>query len=240
MKQYGITRRFYHEQVPPLEFIPDTVVMQNLPNGTGKGDPIFLTEYVRSHLELINNAKGYWYAWETRGAFWINNHNLPVRAESMMGGGNYFESMGYLAGHYLVKSYPVNAPIPPAHNWYTHPETHHKVSAINRDLKIINPNGGIDCYIPIVRNVGNPLKNLWLHWKSVEMFPNIPIGGLLLTNTNGNQVVIVDYKLQGASVLGKTALGKYVFLLKSTKPGERIFPFVNWHLDTVGVIPPAI
>jgi hypothetical protein len=239
MKHYGIVRREYHEQVPHLEFIPDGAVMQNYPNGTGKGDPIGVTENVRQHLRRINNDRGYWYAYETRGAYWINNNNLPVRAESIYGGGNFFESMAYVNGHYLLKSYPTNLPIPLSHNWFNHPETHQKVSAVNRDLKVINPNGGIDCMIPLIRNTNNPLKiGVWLHWKMAEMFPVIPNSGLILTNSNtGNKVNITEYKLQGASVLGKTVSG-WKYLLKSTKPGERIFPFLEWRLSTEGVIPP--
>jgi hypothetical protein len=236
---YGITKRFYHPQVPPLRFIPDQVVMQNFPRGTGKGDPIWLTEYVRQHLQRINNARGYWYAYETVGAYWINNHNLPLRAESIWGGGNFFESLAFVNGHHLLKSYPTNKPIPSTHNWLNHPELHQKVSCIDIDLNIINPNGGIDCFIPLIRNTANVLKNLWLYWKDVEMFPIIPSGGLILTNKEtGNKVRITNYMLRGASVLGLSEKG-WRYLLKSTVPGERIFPF-DWHLDTVGVIPPAV
>jgi hypothetical protein len=236
--KYGIVIREWHET--GLRLIPDTRPRQDYANeGIGKGDPIRIFNLVWQHIDEINSdPKSREWA-RSVGNMWINLSYEPgqtPRAEAITCGGNFVKILGYSLKHYKVASYRHIRPlIPSSQNWFTRPDLHFKANAIDRNLNVFNVANGLDVYLPFLNTTGES----WLPEEAVEVFPEIPLGGLKVTELESNKVLnILDYRVEGASVLGRM-LFKWVYLLKSTKPGERIFP-TTWSLNTEGVIPPPV
>lgn len=237
---YAIVKH-HPRQVGTLHTVPDTVGMADrVGGGDGKGSVIKIFDNIWRHIRNINSDRGYNYA-RSVGAMWINGEygTTPTdyaKAESITCGGNFVRILKWDSGYAEIASfnYRRTLPIPIWQNWQSAPHLHFKAVAINSRGDLSNVANNLDVYFPVLRQTGR-----FMHWTNVEEFPIIPPGGMLLTRkADGKQIRILDYRCRGASVQGLTVAGSWIYLLKCTQPGERIFPFADWSLETVGVIPP--
>lgn len=219
-----------------------------LPQGTGKGADVPVTESCWRFIEKIHagNPGGYQYV-RGIGLMWINigyDNTIPyskAKAGQIVGGGNFvlFDKLTATHGHVVCFDWDFDfgALDPTVTNWKTCPHLFTKCTAYqiaSGGSVVGNVGNGADAYFPNMRGRDNGLQitpTKWLHLGSAELFPGLPFN-----LTDGN--VVTSYRLHGASVLGLIGT-EWKYLLKSTKPGERIFP-TSWKLDTVGAVPPVL
>lgn len=226
-------------QIGKLKIVPDTIGMADkVGGGEGKGNPIRIYSKIWEHIRAINDDWGYEYA-RSVGRMWINTPygaGETPKAECITCGGNFAKIQRYVSGYYKIAAYDYQTTsIPDSQNWFLFPWLHFKATAIDNFGNVFNVGNGHDVYFPILR-----VTERWMHYKNVQVFPRIPFGGLVLTRkSDGAKRRFLDYRVRGASVQGLAAAGNWAYLLKSTVPGEREFPFVEWSLP-MGVIPPRL
>ena len=237
--RYGIVRHkprvAYDVGGKLLEFPPDTVSIQDIAGGLGKGTPIPIFDSCWRLIKASNSSAGYDYA-RSIGNMWINidyvTDGKTPRAEAITNGGNFvmFDKLTYTHGHIACFEYDENFDILDTneYNWHKHPELFFKGCAIGITGIVRNLANGLDVYFPLIR-----VTDRWINLNSVELFPVLPI----FVTYNSQPVMIYDYILEGTSIKGVTDKD-VIYLLKSTRPGERIFP-TSWRISTLGVIPPA-
>ena len=244
-KKIAICIREFHVTNPPLTWIPDTSPRQDVPAGTGKGVPIRLYPAMVDYIKRHNEARSWNWILEPGGA-WCNSHPGPGedrKAEQLDFGGNYVEILETKTGHAKIQAWPHTSTLPESSNWHDNPTWWMKGSAVNYELKVINPANNIDAYIPSLKTAAA----VWMPLSMLEIFPVIPpMIGLPVTalqNFGGNwkkgeTFRIYDYKCLGASVLGLTIKG-WKYLLLRREPAEYIFT-TTWHFNTTTVIPPPL
>lgn len=164
----------------------------------------------------------------------LNNPPTYMKAENISSAGNFFRIIGENNTHWQVDCFYYQSPTaqfnPRALNFWNYPYLFWMPSATTRDGQMRRITSGIDCFIPLLR-----FKNkLWVPKTYVETFPEAPF---TVTQADGTQVRIIDYLLYGTSVFGILENLEKIYLLKATKPDERIFP-TSWKLVTHGVVPP--
>lgn len=240
--RWGIVRHVTEGFGPT--YTPSYQGCQDRPSGTIKGPSEPVSPEWWSFIRKLNNDKGYAYA-RSIGVMWINswydqsNPNAIAHAENGIGGGAFvlLDQLTSTHGHIVCFDCNFDASDldPLRVNWFTMPHLFFKAAAINVDTgQVINVGNGYDSYIPNLKGYDSGLKKTvekWINLDEVELFPALPF-------TTSGGMKITEYATRGCSVFGMTPNG-WTYLLKSTKPGERIF-FQGWHLDTIGPVPPVI
>jgi hypothetical protein len=242
--RWGIVRHVTEGYGP--DYTPSAQGCQDKPAGIGKGASVPVTPACWPFIQKlhIGNDKGLRYV-RGIGLLWINtayNQDDPTvtaHAEQVWGGGNFvlFDTLTTTHGRAVCFDWSLDFGIfdPARVNWKNYPWLFSKCAAINVSTGDVNNVGdGIDAYFPNMRGYdsGNKITpDKWINLQEAELFPVLPF-----VLSDGR--VVTDYLPQGASVLGKVS-GNWIYLLRSTKPGERVFP-TNWKIQTFGVIPPAV
>mgnify|MGYP001619641686 FL=1 len=217
-----------------ISYSPDTIPMQDRPQGIGKGNTIPILPPWWEYMQKINSPDGYSYN-RSIGAMWINikydqesiNPSPPPRAESIQCGGNFIAYEEETNTHVKLISYDYRMKTdglkPLVDNWQMKPYTFWKAVAIDNYGKMINPHvkgKGIDAYFPLIRNT-----ELWMNKNDLELFPSPPVG--------------IQYYLRGVNVYGLHAQrGDLLPLLTIANDVRKLH--TDWFgLSTIGVIPPA-
>jgi hypothetical protein len=190
--------------------------MQNIPAGTGKGDPIHIESNMWHLIERINSVRGYQWA-RSIGNMWINldyaidTPYSTARAESIHCGGNFFKYSEETATHVKLVAYDWRADTTNiTDNWFTDSAIFWKACAIRVDGKVINVANDLDVYFPLVSE-----RPLWMNKKDVELFPDTG----------------ADYQVRGCDVYDGNKP------LMTVDAGGRRFYTTWFYLDTLGVIP---
>jgi hypothetical protein len=196
--------------------------------------------------DLINDVKGAAYVRSVRnficnrdyvgGPSWPDPEKTfdpQMHAEPVSGSGNIHRVIGECPTHWMLDSISNRTDPktldPKIYNWKTDVRFF-KCAAQNKykDGLITNVQSGVDCMAALLREGENPL---WIWKSSLEMLQQPPF--------KIQNKWVVDLKIEGCSVKGVLEDGSTIYLLKSTKPGERIFtpPF---HFNSYSVIPPRM
>ena len=226
--KYGIVRHIPLGPRPgdELPFAPDTIPICDAPligsAGDGKGHTIPVSPAWWRFIKSINSAGGYSFV-RSNDQMWINNRdwrpdstNETAWAESIMNGGNFIAYTEETVTHVKLLSYKSSDVAdrvldPKEDNWLNKPYLFWKTVLINSAGELRNPPGG-DSYIPLIA-----YTELWLHKKYIEFFTDGPAYDFHGTDVydDNRPLMIVD------RVTRKPAF------------------YNGWHLDTLGVIPPA-
>jgi hypothetical protein len=190
-----------------------------------KGDTIFVTPEVRTHLLKIQTEAAFNLVTQ-QGHLWCNRGEW--KAELITGYGNILELTGEKVTNtkgtfYGVVGFPYTADITKydsSFNWFNNPTIFSKETARRRiDLSIINSGDGKNAYWILLKKK----PHMWIYSDYIELFPPLPPEG-------------TGYILKGASVFMQTADGIRPLRLART-PGELIHPDPRWQLNTGSVIP---
>lgn len=192
-----------------LSFFPDTCPMQNVPNGTGKGDDIHIESNWWHHIERINSERGYKWA-RSIGNMWINKtYNIDVPystapAESIHCGGNFIAYDLETPHHVRLVAYPYRMDTTNLKdNWFNKPWMFWKACMVNSEGEIGKVANALDVYFPLIAE-----RELWINKIYIEKFPDGP-----------------DYRLQGKDVYD----GSRPLLVNGNF-------LTDWKLETKGVV----
>jgi len=249
--RYAIGKIVNASQTYDIEVKPIMLQDNDDPTSTLIGDTIPIYPPWMDYITRINTPAGNKYAksvgmeWCNRryegddfGPPWLDKDGTPLpknmKAENISSAGNFFRIIGENKTHWLVDCFDHRIPTaqfnPRALNFWNYPYLFWMPSATDRQGNMKRITSGIDCFIPLLKG----RNKLWVPKTYVETFPEAPF---TVTQADGTQVKIIDYLLYGTSVFGILENLEKIYLLKATKPDERIFP-TSWKLVTHGVVPP--
>lgn len=265
---FGIIRTIESKYLTWIKLLPATVPMQGIPSGEGKGAALPIDSDKWHFIEAINNAKGYEYARSIGKMWINSAYDKDIpyseaHAESIEDSGNFVSWEEENNGHLNIRAFDQQEKMmqlfdPAVINWHTRPYLFIKATATNFTRQLFNVGKAIDCYLPLIRRTdGGGTGELWLPERKVERFPTLPYM-VTVTVTNGlriranystdsaqigsyvykQDIVILAYRLIGASVWGMTDKG-WVCLLLADFPGQRLFT-TSWVLKSQGVVPASI
>lgn len=226
-KRYGIVK-WRWGQVLQRASDPATVQLTDSPNpkpNATKGTPIPLLAW-KNLVRKFNTAKaaGWLLIPQT---MWVNRED--EKCEPITCSGNFIEIIGENSRWYRIPA-QLNTAKTHKGDWFHNPTMYFKATARKLWTGIYNVGKGLDVYVPHL--VSSKAPYAWIKKSDVELLPSLPF-------TLEDDTVIVDYVLEGASVIGVTSTGIRIYLRKATKPGECIQE-TSWKLATPGVIPPAV
>lgn len=203
---------------------PDTIPMQDRPQGMNKGAAIPIYPAWWEYIRAINNDRGYMWA-RSVDWMWINNEyesNANPMAESIHCGGNFVTWDLETSTHIRLVSYhyqdkPMQFLNPQVDNWHNNPHMFWKPCSIDQYGTIYRMGNGIDAYIPLIART-----ELWLPKIRVEFFPTLPAG--------------YTYELRGLDVYLNNR-GSLSPLMTTDRNRVRTFHNSNWRIDTLGTVP---
>lgn len=227
-KRYGIVKWRWGIKVSRASD-PATIQLNDSPNpkpNASKGSPIPLLLWEKLVAKFNSKQAVGWLLQPQM--MWVNREDK--KCEPITCSGNFIEIIGENARWYRIGGTFLNTAKTVNGTWFDSPTRFFKATARKLWAGIYNVGKGLDVYVPYL--VSSKAPYAWIKKSDVELFPSLPY-------TLEDGMVIVDYILEGASVIGVTDSGIRIYLRLATRTGECIQD-TSWKLATPGVIPPAV
>lgn len=224
-------------------FDPATGAAMDHPLGTNKGHTMIIPLAWYNYLKLIQSPAAHNWIFTPNSMMTNLPHWLdgvtggteatdPIRFECLILPCNFFEMVSETDTHVQIgarttQSATARALNPEINNWHNEPHLFWKAQMRNVAGDLRNVGNALDAYTAVMKQ----LPELWVHKKDVEMFPALPfeiVHDLV-------SVTVTSYRLEGASVYGRTNAGEIPLRLVR-RPGEWI-QNPNWKLTTKPVVP---
>ncbi|MCX6057727.1 MAG: hypothetical protein NTW69_06220 [Chloroflexi bacterium] len=222
-----------------MAFDPATNAAMDHPLGTNKGHTMIVPLAWYNYFKLLQSPAAHnWifkpYCMMTNLPHWLDGvtggteATDPIRFECLILPCNFFEMVSETDTHVQIRarttqSATARALNPAINNWFHEPHLFWKAQMRNVAGDLRNVGNELDAYTAVMKQQ----PELWTHKKDVEMFPPLPF-----TLAQGT---VTSYRLEGASVYGRTDAGEIPLRLVR-RPGEWI-QNPNWKLTTKPVVP---
>jgi hypothetical protein len=238
--------RIRHDDPPrqsnAFRVYPETVPMSNSPR-KGKGVVIPYSDEWEMWTRSINTKEsGDWLFTPHTMLFNIEYTDTPL-AESICNAGNVVRVVDETDDYVKISRWMAgNSPVDAA-TYFNRPFLIHKVCCMDRlTLKLRKPDNGKDVYFPILTRES---LSLWIDKTRIEFFPTLPLrvtvtildaelyrnpslsAGIVGKLSYMDEVTILEYRPQGASVWGMTDKGYWILL----QQGESFF--TTWRMKTL-------